>query len=213
MASRFYLSFFTTILKPIIQIFVPDILSWFETGLSGFPGRSGYLLRRVWYSRRFKKCGQVHIGPNCEFVAPRAMTFSGNTSIGAHCYFNAEGGSISLGDRTCLNLGVHLNASCGGNIRIGAHCLIGPKVLFRTANHRFDRLDQLIQQQGHDCSDIVIEDDCWTGANAIILPGVRTGRGAVIGAGAVLIKVIPELGVAVGVPARVIKYRGEKRLL
>ena len=194
----------------ISQIILAEIIAWLEAVLRGLPGRSGQGVRRLWYARRFRESHRVQIGPYCEFVAPGAMSFRGVTLISARCYFNAEGGSISVGDWTAFNLGVHLNASCGGKIIIGDRCPIGPGVLMRTANHRFNQPDQFIQEQGHDCADIVIEDDCWIGANAIILPGVHIGRGAVIGAGAVVTKDIPALGIAVGVPARVIKYRGEK---
>jgi acetyltransferase-like isoleucine patch superfamily enzyme len=52
---------------------------------------------------------------------------------------------------------------------------------------------------------VVIEEDCWLGTGAIILPGVRVGRGSIIGAGAVVTKDIPPLSLAVGVPARVVR--------
>ena len=54
---------------------------------------------------------------------------------------------------------------------------------------------------------IIIEDDVWIGESAIIMSGVHIGRGAIIGAGAVVTKNIPPYAVAVGVPATVIKYR------
>ena len=54
----------------------------------------------------------------------------------------------------------------------------------------------------------LIEDDCWIGANAVILGGVHIGKGAIIGAGAVVTKDIPSMAIAVGVPAKVLKYRG-----
>jgi galactoside O-acetyltransferase len=135
------------------------------------------------------------------------MVFQGLTLVGDNCYFNAEGGSISVGNWTAFNRGAHINAACGGMISIGEHCPIGPGVLMRTANHRFSRPDLYIQDQGHEPADIIIDDDVWIGANAIILGGVHIGKGAVIGAGAVVTSNIPSMGVAVGIPAKVIKYR------
>jgi acetyltransferase-like isoleucine patch superfamily enzyme len=55
---------------------------------------------------------------------------------------------------------------------------------------------------------VIIEDDVWIGANATILPGVRVGKGSVIGAGSVVTNDIPEYSIAVGIPARVISKRG-----
>lgn len=54
---------------------------------------------------------------------------------------------------------------------------------------------------------IIIGNDVWIGANAVILPGVNIGNGAVIGAGAVVTKNVPDYAVVVGVPAKVLKYR------
>ena len=164
-------------------------------------------MRRIWFGQRFRTSEKLHIGMDCEFVSPEAMSFFGVTMISSNCYFNAEGGSISVGDWTAFNKGVHINASCGGNIKIGARCPIGPGVVMRTANHKFKQANKFIQEQGHECADIVIEDDCWIGANAIILPRVVIGRGAVIGAGAVVTKDIPAYAVAIGIPAKVIRYR------
>lgn len=171
------------------------------------PGRIGSLMRRAWFKRCFKKSDSLHISIGCQFIAPGSMSFSGKTRISDGCYFNAEGGSITIGDRTAFNTGAHINASCGGRIIIGAHCLIGPGVVMRTANHRFSRTDINIQDQGHHAADIVIDDNCWIGANVVILGGVHIGGGAIIGAGAVVTKSIPSMAIAVGVPARVIKSR------
>ncbi len=65
---------------------------------------------------------------------------------------------------------------------------------------------QPIQSRG----DIVVEDDVWLGVGVKVLDGVTIGRGAVIGAGAVVTKDIPPLAIAAGVPARVLRRRGER---
>jgi acetyltransferase-like isoleucine patch superfamily enzyme len=77
----------------------------------------------------------------------------------------------------------------------------------RTADHDFSRTDIPIQNQGHDHEDIIIEDDVWIGANTIVLKGVNIGRGAIIGAGAVVTKSIPSMAIAVGIPAKPLRYR------
>jgi len=172
------------------------------------PGRIGVRLRQEYWGNRFLSSGDLRIGCDCGFVKPRAMRFAGLTMINDGCYFNADGGFITVGSWTAFNKGAHINASCGGNIIIGDYCLIGPGVVMRTANHRFEKEEVNIREQGHQIADIVIEDDCWIGANAIILGGVHIGKGAIIGAGAVVTKDIPSMAIAVGVPAKVLKYRG-----
>lgn len=195
--------------QPMLKLLVCEIHAWLEALVRSMPGRIGILVRWAWFKRHFKHSDNLHIGVGCQFVVPGSMSFSGTTRINDGCYFNADGGSITISDWTAFNSGAHINASCGGSIIIGAHCLIGPGVVMRTANHQFSRVDVNIQDQGHDPADIVIEDDCWIGANAVILGGVHIDRGAIIGAGAVVTKDIPSMAIAVGVPAKVIKYRGQ----
>jgi len=193
----------------ISKLIVNEFRDWLETFIGFIPGVAGVLLRRAWYKLQFNHSDRLQIGVGCKFVATNSMNFFGLTLINDDCYFNAEGGSITVGDWTAFNHGVHINASCGGRIVIGSHCPIGPGVLMRTANHKFSRTDVYIQEQGHEPADIIIGDDCWIGANAIILGGVTIGNGAVIGAGAVVTKDVPALGIALGVPAKVVKYRGQ----
>ena len=185
-----------------------EILAWIEVLIRFMPGRIGSIARRAWYSCRFQRSDKIHIGVGCEFITPNSISFEGSVSIGGNAFFTAEGGFIVVGNNTAFNMNVHINASVGGEIRIGESCLIGPNVVMRTAGHRYDDPNLLIRQQGHFIGDIHIEDDVWIGANAVILGGVHIGTGAVIGAGAVVAKDVPSRAIAVGVPARVIKYRG-----
>ena len=86
----------------------------------------------------------------------------------------------------------------------------------RSENHRFDKFDIPIQNQGHDSKEIefnnnsysvVIEDDVWIGARVILLSGAHIGEGSVISAGSVVSNKIPPYSIAVGNPARVIANR------
>lgn len=56
------------------------------------------------------------------------------------------------------------------------------------------------------CKNVIIDDGCWIGEKVCILPGVRIGKKSIIGAGAIVTKSIPDYSIAVGNPARVIKY-------
>lgn len=119
------------------------------------------------------------------------------------CFFSARGGSIVIERNSFMNMEVILNADIGGAIHISEGCIIGPRVIFRTANHRFESLSDMKIQQGHDFGDIVLEKNVWIGANVTILPNVTIGENSVIGAGAVVTKDIPRNSLAVGVPAAV----------
>ena len=111
---------------------------------------------------------------------------------------------ISIGDYS----GIGERCVIQGNVRIGSHVMMGPEVLIYTQNHNFSRVDIPMDEQGFsEEKQVVIEDDVWIGARVIILPGVKIGRGSVIGAGAVVSKSIPEYSVAVGNPAKVVKKR------
>ncbi len=86
--------------------------------------------------------------------------------------------------------------------------MMGPDVVILTQNHKFDRLDIPMLDQGFkDEQPVTICDDVWIGARVIILPGVTVGKGAIIAAGAVVTKDVPEYAIVGGNPARVIKMR------
>ena len=118
--------------------------------------------------------------------------------------------NLFIGDNVAMNNGVWINAV--GGVHIGDNTIIGPKVVIHSANHRFERLDIPIQKQGHAKKAVVIEEDVWIAALCVILPGVRIGRGSVIGAGAVVTHDIPPYSIATGAPATVKKSRGEQKL-
>ena len=89
--------------------------------------------------------------------------------------------------------------------------MFGPGVSILSGNHRFDTVGESLRflKKGSNWKDkdIVIENEVWIGANVIILDGVTIGRGAIIGAGAVVTKSIPEYTVAAGNPCIPIRKR------
>lgn len=91
-------------------------------------------------------------------------------------------------------------------IRIGSNVLLGSDVQIIDHSHGIAR-DQLIRHQKAIIGEVVIGDDVWVGAGAKILMNVHIGTGAVIGANAVVTSSVPDYGIAVGVPARVVKFR------
>jgi acetyltransferase-like isoleucine patch superfamily enzyme len=114
---------------------------------------------------------------------------------------------IKIGQRTAINEFNNIRAS-GGEIVIGDECLISEFVSMVATNYSTAR-DTPMRQQNTDESRtrIQIGNDVWIGTHAVILPGATIGTGCVIGGGAVVVGAIPDYAVAVGVPARVIRYR------
>lgn len=110
---------------------------------------------------------------------------------------------IEIGDFSELGT----NCIIQSNTSIGTHVIMGPDVKIYTKNHKFDRLDIPIQDQGHTNEKTVIGDDVWLGANVIVLPGVTIGNHVVVAAGAVVTKDLPDYAIAGGIPAKVLKFR------
>jgi len=111
---------------------------------------------------------------------------------------------VDIGDFTFLGRGVELDVS--ERVCIGNHVLIAPGVLITDHNHNIQPA-RLIDSQGCCAAPVSIEDDVWIGAHAVILAGVTIGRGAVVGAGAVVTRSVPPNVIVGGVPAREINKR------
>lgn len=182
---------------------------WVEAILMSLPGATGAKLRSIYFGWRFKNPGKLAIGVGCEFISKKNISFRGNSFIGKNVFFSAEGGNIVIGDNSRLNMNVHINASDSGKIVIGDNCLIGPGVVMRATNHRYDNIEVPILVQGHEPGEILICDNVWIGANTVILANVCIGEGAIIGAGSVVNKSIPAMSIAAGVPAKIIKSRSQ----
>ena len=129
------------------------------------------------------------------------VSFKGSALIEPYCRVFGDP-LISLGSDFYMNSGCHLL----GDISFGDHVMVGPKTVIWGRDHGMD-IEIPMKHQHHFSSPIVIGDDVWISANVTILKGVKIGNGAVIGAGAVVIKDVPEYAIAVGNPARVVKYR------
>ena len=115
-----------------------------------------------------------------------------------------KGDGIQIGD----NSGLGINCYVRGPLVIGRDVMMGPDVMIFHGDHEMSRRDIPMRLQGDsESKQVVIGDDVWIGARVIILKGVHVGKGAVLAAGAVVSKDVPEYAIVGGVPAKVLKYR------
>jgi maltose O-acetyltransferase len=114
---------------------------------------------------------------------------------------------ISIGKNTHITNRVILDGR--GGLTIGDDVLIGYESIIMTATHNYQEPHTPIRLQGSSRKPVVIGNDVWLGARAIVLPSVTIGNGAVVGSGAVVTQDVPAYAVVAGVPAGVIGKRGE----
>ncbi|RKS71311.1 acetyltransferase-like isoleucine patch superfamily enzyme [Motilibacter peucedani] len=155
--------------------------------------------------RRIRGSGfLIHRG--AEIVVEPGATFwvGASTQILRDATITVQG-TLRIGSKVFANRGLYLSAR--HSVEIGDRVQIGEYVSIHDENHAFDNPDLPILHQGFVTEPVVIEEDAWVGSHSVVLPGVRIGEGAVVGAGAVVTRDIPRGAVAVGVPARVVSYR------
>ena len=159
-----------------------------------------YIKNRVLFFAKkitLRKKGVV-IHNNCTFLG---VKFLGRALIDPYCRLKGDP-EIIIGNNFYMNAGCHIL----GEIQIGDNVQIGPKTVIWGRDHGISK-GELIRNQPHVKKPIVIGNDVWIGANVTVLKGVNIGDGAVIGAGSIVTKDIPEYAIAVGNPAKVIRYR------
>lgn len=144
------------------------------------------------------------------FGSKKVRAFCGELILD-HCgsNVNIEKGArfdsrVSLGD----NSGIGVNAFIAACVTIGNDVMMGPECMIFTSNHGIADLDiPMWQQPFTEPRPVVIEDDVWIGARVTILPGVRIGKGSVIGAGSVVTHDVVPYSIVGGNPAKLIRYR------
>jgi maltose O-acetyltransferase len=139
--------------------------------------------------------------PERQTILQQLVGQIGRNSIIEPPFYCVYGQNIHIGDHVFLNVLCTI-LDCN-EVRIGHHVMIGPNVQIYTAAHVLEAEARI---QGWEVAKgIVIEDNVWLGGGAILLPGVRIGRNAVVGAGAVVSRDVTANTVVAGNPARVIR--------
>jgi len=134
-------------------------------------------------------------------------TLGKNTTIGKNSIVDKF---TSIGDETFINTNCMITKAIIGN-----YCSIGSGVVIGPGEHHLEAISLSGRFYKSAYEELTskpceISHDVWIGTNAIIIRGVKVGTGAVIGAGTIVTKDVPDFAVVVGVPARILKYRFEK---
>jgi galactoside O-acetyltransferase len=168
--------------RQVVFYQIESICFWIFDGLPGFPGMA---LRNVVYRALFKRISGfawIH----------RRVTF-------------VESNKLSLGKMFYINSGSYIHAM--GGVEIGDYVMIGPNVTISTGWHPIaGRFPEMFARPTESIP-IVIEDDVWIGAGAVVMPGVRIRKGSVIGANSVVMHDTEPYSVVAGSPARKIQSR------
>jgi acetyltransferase-like isoleucine patch superfamily enzyme len=124
------------------------------------------------------------------------------------CVQTGEGGSVTIGAETHVQRGCQIEAYLAP-IHIGARVSVASRCAFYSFDHGSVHGTPIASQPLQTKGAITIGDDAWLGHGVIVLSGVRIGKGAVVGAGSVVTRDVPDGAIAVGVPARVSKMRSD----
>jgi acetyltransferase-like isoleucine patch superfamily enzyme len=164
--------------------------------------------RPRWYIRLLAPLYQYRgrgskIYPSVRMDTPpyRSFRLGRHSVIESYCCINNAVGDITIGHHT--RIGIHNTII--GPVSIGSHVNLAQGIVVTALNHQFLDASKRIDQQGITTRPVVIGDDVWIGANAVVLPGVTVGSHSVVAAGAVVTKDVPPHTVVGGVPAKVIK--------
>lgn len=153
-------------------------------------------------------------GEDCVFEAGVLIFHPENVHLGRNVYVGHQAilkgyhrSAMRIGDECWIGQQCFFHSA--GGLEIGARVGVGPAVKILTSRHAEAGRQTPILFSPIETAPVVIEDDADLGVGAIVLPGVTIGRGAQIGAGAVVAEDVPPFAVAAGVPARVLRLRAE----
>ena len=123
-----------------------------------------------------------------------------NVDIGRLCKLSFK---IQIGDKSSIGDNNYIQ----GKVTIGNNVMIGPQVMFIASNHNYSDISTPMNRQGKSEKEIIVEDNVWIGARAIVLDGVTIKKGTIIAAGAIVTKDTEENTIVGGNPAKKIRNR------
>lgn len=162
-------------------------------------------VRGLWYGRRFRRSGPLQVEGRIRVEVRHGDLRTGRSVIWPGAHFSVRGASRER--PAVFEMGDHCNIGDRAEIHVAERITLGCNVIIAW--------DCVLMDHDYHCLEgrervrpVVIEDDVWIGCRVIILPGVRVGRGAVIGAGSVVTDDVPPATLVAGNPARVIRQVG-----
>jgi len=190
-----------------------------ESFCRGFSSNgAGHFLRRMYYKKKLKNIGNnVFINTGVIIFTPKNVELGNNIHLDTNVKLEVgDKGSIKIGDH--VHIGSNGILQGDGGLKIGNYVGFAANCTIYTVSNYYEdpnNKNKLISASGMAPKDksyverapVVIEDYAWLGVNTTILPGVKIGKAAVIGANSLVTKDIPAFSIAVGCPARVVKNR------
>ena len=198
---------------------------------SWVPGVLGLVLRGFLYRLLLGSVGRgVVFGTNVVLRHPHKIHLGNNIVIDDNCVLDAKGSEnegifikdgVFVGRNTILyckdgdiriGQGSNISFNCeifsANTVRVGENVQIAAYAYLNGGDHGFDRTDIAVLQQKRIGRGLVVGDNVWIGAHVTVLDGVTIGRDAIVAAGAVVNKDLPPLSIAGGLPAKVLRMRG-----
>jgi acetyltransferase-like isoleucine patch superfamily enzyme len=152
------------------------------------------------------------LGADCIFEPgvlvfhPESISLGRNVYVGHHAILKGyHRNEMRIGDETWIGQQCFLHSA--GGITIGARVGVGPAVKILTSQHAEAGRATAVLFSPLETAPVLVEDDADIGIGAILLPGVTVGRGAIVGAGAVVTEDVAPYAVVAGVPARFLRHR------
>ncbi|MBW4518926.1 MAG: acyltransferase [Scytolyngbya sp. HA4215-MV1] len=161
-------------------------------------------LRKIIVSTRVKFFNKIHqyLLESQQETLIQQLKFCGEDCHFYFPFYIINPGNLEIGNG--VSIGTYVHMWCQGGITIGNRVLIASHTAITSVTHNHSKADMrkdTIRQP------VIIEDDVWIGAHAVILPGITIGKGAVIGANSVVTKDVAPYSIMIGSPAKVHKQR------
>ncbi len=149
---------------------------------------------------------RVRVGPRCVVKRPWCLAVGARSQFEHQVHIKATADAARIQIGSDVFVGYNSEFDISASLSIGDGALIAPGCFITDHEHRHFA-DRPIAAQGCDVKAVRIEEDAWLGANSVLLAGVTIGRGAIVGAGAVVTRDVAPMSIVAGVPARPIATR------